>query len=390
MVSGTLFANGEAINAGRTSIDMPYGNEISVLFLTLRADFGGGPEHLWQLLLHAPASFRPYVACPEDYPYCERFREIVGSDRLFTLPHRQFSIQRLWQLRSFCREQGITVLHSHGKGAGVYARLLAMLTGLPCVHTFHGVHMNSYGPLKQQAYRACEQCLSLFTHTGIAVSEGEKAKILEERLIPIAKLRLIPNGVNIPAETAIQPDAPASPHTVVTLSRFDYPKNSTFLLDIASALNAKGRLGEFRFVAVGDGEDRHTVVRMAQEHGWSEAVVCPGATTQPHAFFENALCYVSTSRWEGMPLAVLEAMAHGLPVVATDVIGNRDAVRHAATGLLYAEGDAAAAADALCQLADDAALRCSLGAEARAYVLAAHSAREMADKTFAVLQQACE
>ncbi|MDR2745023.1 MAG: glycosyltransferase [Desulfovibrio sp.] len=360
----------------------------NILFLTARADFGGGPEHLWRLLQNMPNKMAAYVACPNESPYHERFREIVGESRMFELPHRLFSWRKLWRLRRFCRERGISVLHAHGKGAGLYARLLAFMTGLPCVHTFHGVHMDGCTPVKRAAYRLYERVMSLFTQMGIAVSEGELNQIVERGLMPRTKLRLIPNGVNVHVDLEAGERPLSSPYAVVSLSRFDYQKNSMFLLEIAKALNAQGRLEQFQFIVVGDGVDRQSVASSAQANGWGSHVLCPGASTHPHSFFRGALCYLSTSRWEGMPLAVLEAMAHGLSVVASDVVGNRDAVSHGLTGFLYPEGDAVAAADALCQLADDANLRCRMGHSAREYVQRNHSMDEMVAKTFDVLQEA--
>jgi glycosyltransferase involved in cell wall biosynthesis len=330
-----------------------------------------------------------YVACPHEYPYHGRFQEIVGKSHMFELPHRAFSMVKLWRLRRFCREHGITVLHSHGKGAGLYARLLAVLTGLPCVHTFHGVHMDQYPPVKQAAYRLHERLMSLVTKAGIAVSEGELDRIVASGLMPRAKVRLIPNGVMIPdAEDGGDGRTASPPYSVVTFSRFDYPKNSPFLLDILEALKDMGRLDDFRLIAVGDGKDRQGMLDAVKGTALEASLCCPGASETPHSFFAGALGYLSTSRWEGMPLSVLEAMAHGLPAVVSDVVGNRDAVQDGKTGCLYPEGNAAAAAALLCRLADDPGLRRTMGEAARAYAESNHDAKTMAEKTFLVLHDA--
>ena len=357
----------------------------SILFLTLRADFGGGPEHLWQLLRRLPDGVRARVACPRDYPYYERYCEHLGRENVFVLPHRKFRLSALWRLRAFCRKRGVAVLHSHGKGAGVYSRLLAFLTGLPCAHTFHGVHTAQYGPAKKRLYRLYERGMALFTDAGIAVSEGERRQILAQGLFPDNKLRLIENGVNIPAE--VTPPAAAAPCTVVSMSRFDYQKNSEFLIDILESLRRSGRLADFRIVAVGDGKGRSGLEALAQERGLADSLYCAGASPNPNVFFAGALCCLSTSRWEGMPLAVLEAMAHGLPAVVTDVVGNRDAVRHGETGFLYPEGDAEATAAALCRLADEPDLRRTLGEQAKEYVRRRHDARKMTDRTLELLRR---
>ena len=356
-----------------------------VLFLTLRADFGGGPEHLWQLLRNLPAGARACVACPEDYPYYERYRACVGDNNIFILPHRKFSVAALWKLRAFCRENGVAVLHSHGKGAGLYSRLLAALTGLPCVHTFHGVHMAEYSATKKILYRLYERCMSLFTKAGIAVSEGERAQILTERLMPKARLRLIENGVVVPDTPVKMPTSP--PYRVVSISRFDYAKNSTFLVDILEKLAQHNRIDDFFFVVVGDGPERMKMQVLASERKLAGTLECVGTNLTPHTFFTDALCYLSTSRWEGMPLAVLEAMAHGMPAVVSEVVGNQDVVKNGATGFLYAEGDAETAAAALCRLADEPDLRRALGRRAREDVRQMHDVRKMSRTTYDLLQK---
>ena len=356
-----------------------------VLHLTARADFGGGPEHLLHLLRHAPENARSLVACPRDYPYYDRYCALVGAENVFELPHRKFSAAKLWQLRRFCRERGVTILLSHGKGAGLYSRPLGLLASLPCVHAFHGVHTAQYGRVAKKLYQAYERCFSAFTQAGIAVSKGERERILEEGLMPAEKIRLIPNGVAVPGELADPPQGP--PWKVVSLSRFDAQKNSAFAVDVLLELQRLGRLADFRFLILGDGLERQRVLALARERGLEEFLHCPGATPEPHAHFAGALCCFSSSRWEGLPLALLEAMGHGLPVVASDVVGNRDAVHHGETGLLYPGDDAAAAAAALCGMTA-AETRKSLGQKARDHVALHHDVRQTALRTHEALLQA--
>lgn len=368
---------------GRPDFLFPFTHR-RVLLVSLRADFGGGPEHIWQLLKCLPDEVSACVACPTDYPYYERYCALVGKENVFVLPHRAFRCSSLFGLAGFCRNKNISVLHSHGKGAGVYARLLAFMTGIPCVHTFHGVHMEEYGPVRKWLYRIAEKGMSLLTRTGITVSTGEKAQIVAEGLMPATKLHLIENGVAVPDASSSLSVTP--PHRVISISRFDMQKNSEFLVDILEALQCAGRLNDFRLIVVGDGFGREPLLAMARARHLDGALECVGTMVKPQELFEGALCYVSTSRWEGMPLAVLEAMAHGLPPVVTDVVGNRDVVAHGVTGMLYAEGDAHAAASALMQLADTPDLRAGLAGRAREHVRRHHDVRVMASATFDLLR----
>jgi glycosyltransferase involved in cell wall biosynthesis len=205
--------------------------------------------------------------------------------------------------------------------------------------------------------------------------------------MPDSKLSVVDNGVVIPATPSLPPVGP--PWAVISISRFDVSKNSAFLIEIIQELFVRKRLGEFVFHVVGDGPDREKLVALAGDLGFSEILFCPGATLVPHDMFAGALCYLSTSKWEGLPLAVLEAMAHGLPVVATDVVGNRDVVFNGQTGFLYPEGDAESAVASLICLSEDAERRYAMGQRARAFVTEAHNVQRMAERTYQILRDAC-
>jgi len=94
---------------------------IKVLIISSRADYGGGPEHIYKLisLLHEEVIF--YVACPIDIPYWHRYSELLTVNNLFEIPHRKFSIKYLLALRTFTKNNKIDIIHSHGKGAGFIA-----------------------------------------------------------------------------------------------------------------------------------------------------------------------------------------------------------------------------------------------------------------------------
>ena len=181
---------------------------------------------------------------------------------------------------------------------------------------------------------------------------------------------------------------PTTPFTVVSISRFDFQKNSAFVLEILHTLQQLNRLQDFHFIIVGDGSEREGIIRAAAAQGLGHALTCPGATETPAVFFEGALCYNSTSRWEGLPLAVMEAMAHGLPAVLSDVVGNRDIIVQGNNGFLFQEEDAEGAAAQLLQLADDSAMRGNMALAARHHVARRHSVDTMAKKTASILRAA--
>ena len=353
-----------------------------VLAITSRADIGGGPEHLFQLTKALAADVSVTIAAPRDEPYFARFCELVGEDNVIEIPHRAFRLSTLRQLRSVVRRNKVDVIHSHGKGAGTYSRPLAMLTRRPVVHTFHGVHVGEYGTIARTLYLLVERLLGLVTAAGISVSAGEQTSVLEHRLVPTRRSVVVDNGVVIP--TQLDRPEPSATLRIVAVNRYDHQKNPELLVRIIETLGANASIGPVKLTVLGTGDkfehiDQTIRASAAIADGRVE-VELVGATTTPRAYFQAADVFLSTSRWEGMPLAVLEAMSEGLPVVATNVVGNRDVVDDGVHGLLFDNDDAASAVDAL-KRCTDADLVASLGDNARHRAATDFSVEAMANAT---------
>jgi glycosyltransferase involved in cell wall biosynthesis len=346
---------------------------MNILLISVRADHGGGPEHMARLIESAPLDVKFTVACPNEQPYWTRYGELIGSGSLIAIPHRKFSASSLARMATEVRARRIEVIHSHGKGAGLYGRALRLLTRRPVVHTFHGLHTGAYNRLARAAYLALERALVPLTCCAIAVSEGEAEQLRRAGIG--RRLRVIRNGVRLPGTThalALKP-----PFRVVMMTRYDHQKRAELIVDIAETLRSRGELERFRFELLGTGPGAAALARTVDLQCLDRAVRMHGAVDEPARYLNGALAYLSTSRWEGLPLAVLEAMAHGVPVVATDVVGNRDAVVDGTSGFLYDAGNPAAAADALIALARRPELQKRAAESARATAAEWYSADRM-------------
>ncbi len=323
---------------------------IRVLHISASSAIGGGPEHVWQLIKHLPDTITSYIAAPSCKPYGARFAEAVGQNRMILLPQRKWSFIAFWRIFSFIKKHNIQIIHSHGKGAGIYGRILALLTAVPSVHTFHGVHMPQK-KIPQKLYIFLEGLLCRISKVCIHVSKSEQERAQALQWMPKHAV-VIYNGVHVP-ETIPQRSMP-KPFTILHISRFDpNQKNSLFLLPIARALQEKHMLESCSFILIGDGEQRAELEQAVQAAGLGKFFQFVGQQDCVEPFFAHAACLLSTSYYEGMPLAVLEAEAHGVPVVVSDVIGNKDAMVHESTGLLYTQGKADSAADAIIRLIKD-------------------------------------
>lgn len=324
----------------------------SVLMISVRADWGGGPEHIYRLIEHFPANILPYIACPHDYPYWDRYRKILGQNKMVEIPHRRFEVSSLLKAKRFIKQNNIQLIHSHGKGAGLYSRLLSLMTNTPCVHTFHGIHLGEYGLVKTKAYLLLERLLSKVSSGLISVSDGEASQINSLSICPNKKLYVVPNGVRIPDDYNMGQYMHDGKYFIIHTTRFDYPKNFDLLLDIWRSLETKKLTDKLKLIIIGQGQMKSHYENEVVKNNWQEQIHFTGAIENTQEYLSKALCYLSTSRWEGMPLAVLEAMAMAVPVIATDVVGNRDVVDSGVTGLLFDLRKPQEAADHIAELLD--------------------------------------
>jgi len=325
--------------------------------ITARADHGGGPRHLELLIGDASEMIIAHVACPEDEPYWERFSSAT-SGRVFSIPHRKFDFRRALALASYARLNRIQIVHAHGKGAGLYARLVSAVTGLPSIHTAHGVHIGEYGLFAKTAYRFYENFSARWVNHLIHVSHEEKALAQRAGVWKNLPHTVIPNGV-VSHSTAEAEELrcrarkilgiASTKTTVITISRFDHQKNMLEAYDIAKALPS------MQFVWIGSGADSAELESKAALEG-VENIRMLGQVDEPLSYLAAADIYLSTSRWEGLPLSVLEAMSLGIPSVLSSVTGHVELAETHGAGLLYPLGDIDSATAALHRIASEGPL----------------------------------
>ena len=243
-------------------------------------------------------------------------------------------LKALLELRQLFRRERPVIVHTHTAKAGALGRIAARLAGVPiCVHTFHGhVFRGHFSQIKSHIYLAVERLLARWTDCLVAVSESQGRELTERyRVAPARKLVTIPvrfdmeRYLNVSAHRElIRELAGCSSDTPLIgwVGRMAAVKHPELFVDVArltSQISPKAR-----FVMAGDGELRATVENRLNEMGLSSAVTRIGWQTDLSDFYADIDLLVLTSRHEGTPLALLEAMASGKPFVTTDVGGIRD------------------------------------------------------------------
>jgi glycosyltransferase involved in cell wall biosynthesis len=247
--------------------------------------------------------------------------------------------------------------------------------------------MNGYfGPTTNRLVRVAERGLARLSDRIVTISDRQRHDIVDRyRIAAPAKVSVVPLGfeleplVDLPsvesARTAL--GLPADALVIGFIGRLVPIKQPLGLIEAFAQLSASHRTAVL--LVVGDGELRPTVSRDVKRRGLRERVVFAGWRDDLPKVYAAVDIVALTSRNEGTPVALIEAMAAGRPVVATDVGGVADVVEHGTSGLLVPSGDMRALADALARLAGDANERRRLGQNGRSHTLARYRADRLAD-----------
>jgi glycosyltransferase involved in cell wall biosynthesis len=334
-----------------------------VLIVITLAETGGAQSYVRELVPGLVEKFDVVVAAHGAGPL--RDAVVKAGARFVPLRHVRRSISPrdllgLMELvRLFVRERPALV-HANSSKAGAVARLAASLTRVPVrLFTAHGWAFASAAAGPSKLYLWADRIVRPLTTTVICVSESEREAGLAARTCSADRTVVIPNAVEVGSAPQASPNG--SPMRIISVGRFAPPKDFGTLLRAVAGLQGDGVVTTL----LGDGPHRRLLESEIAELGLAGSVTLAGDVPDVAARLAEADVFVLSSRSEGMPISVLEAMAAGLPVVATDVGGLREVVDDAVTGFLVPVGDARALGERLAQLDADPALRCELGAAAR-------------------------
>lgn len=277
----------------------------------------------------------------------------------------------LMALRRYLRERRPAILHTHNPTPHQYGAIARLAAGVPVlVHTKHG--RNEDLSSKSRRY---ERLAGRLTDTVVPVSidAADVARSLEG--VPAHRIRVIHNGVDI---ADMVPRGDIEPGwRVVHVARLNVVKDQATLLRAARLV--LDREPRFRLDIVGDGEMRPELERLAGELGLGDAVRFHGFHDDVRPFLAAADVFVLSSLSEGIAITLLEAMAAALPVVTTNVGGNREVVVHNETGLLVLAGNPAALAEALLRVLGDPVAAARMGRAGRDRVAAKFALKTTVD-----------
>jgi len=361
-----------------------------VIHVITRLDYGGSAQNTMLTALgHDRALFEPLVvaghrggwdaqggqAATEEN--CRRLEK--AAVRWMLLPSLTREVdpikdaQALWQLIRLFRQEQPALVHTHTSKAGVLGRIAAWLARVPViVHTPHGhVFYGHFGPIRSWLFLQIERVLSVLTDRMIALTEAERQDHLDRKVGTADRFAVVPSGIDrerfvqARIQGKKQPDwfgCPPEALVVGSVGWLTDIKGHEYLIEAAAKL--KPDFPFLHLVIVGSGDRHDALLRLAESSGLRDAVHLLGHRDDIEVCLAGMDLFVLPSLNEGMGRALIEAMAAGLPVIASRVGGIPAVISHEHTGLLVPSGDAGALAEALRRFLDRPEWAKQLGAAA--------------------------
>jgi len=280
------------------------------------------------------------------------------------------TVKHLWAFAKWCRESQIAIVHTTELYSNIFGLPGAALGGVP-------VRIGSRRGLNSERSRAhitTQRAAYECAHTIVANSQAAAARLLTER-VPAKKIAIVPNGVDF--DRFLPRVVRGRLRKVLTVANLRHEKGHDVLIEAAA--HVLRRFPDASFGLVGSGPEYQRLRALTDARGVSHAVTFYGHREDVPVHLADADIFVLPSRTEAFPNAVLEAMATGLPVVASAVGGLLELIDDGRTGLLVRADDPIALAHALCRLMSDPALAAGLGDAARDAVRARYSFARMVD-----------
>jgi glycosyltransferase involved in cell wall biosynthesis len=384
---------------------------LSIVHVIARLNVGGAALHVLQLAREQAQRGHDVLVVAGTLAAGEESMEYVADElgvHVLKLPLLQRELSpradaaAILALRELLRQRRPDVLHTHTAKAGATGRLAALAVGSArpraIVHTYHGHVLSGYFSRRwERVFRLIERLLSHTAGTLVAVSNEVRDDLVRFRVAPAERFVVVPYGFDLPAWS--EADEAARRRL-----RAQVGADARFVVGWAGRLTAIKRpldlvrtLGgllerdvDALLVLVGDGEDRPAVEALAAELGLRDRCRFVGFQQRIRDWYAAFDAFLLTSANEGTPVAAIEALAAGRPVVATRAGGTGAVVANGETGYLERIGDTEALAARLALLARDPELGARMGERGADDVRDRFTIGRMADEIEAVYRALLE
>lgn len=284
-----------------------------------------------------------------------------------------FNWRYLKSLAALIRQENVDLIQSHLLGSNVYSALAGLITRKPVIATFHGaVDIGEKERLKNLKFAA----INMGTRSIVAVSDNLKKNIINRTPLRSNKVSIIYNGINTsvfmrPTSDRIRNIMGWNEDDIIVGSLGNIRSAKAYDVLLQSAALLKGHSLNFRFVIAGQGKGRlfDDLLKLKNRLELDDMVHFLGFNDDPAEFLSNLDLFLLSSSSEGFSIATIQAMASGLPVIATRSGGPQEIITNGLNGCLVDPGDPQLIAEAIDKLATDPALNQQLAKKGQEHAI---------------------
>ena len=323
--------------------------KIKILMISSSSKLGGGPILMFSLGESLATKFDILYALPKS----ENFSAYLTDENHLFIKEREINFKDILKMIKFINSNKIDIIHAHGKGASVISRIIKIFVNKPIIYTFHGIHLSCNGFFSRTLYLIYEYLTGFLDFSKVFVSKSEKSFARKFKICLGRKSVVIQNGIknnnpkqnnNFNKNKLIKVGSEKT--KIISVCRFVEQKNIKEIIEIAKILY------RFEFKILGDGPLYNEIESFINKKSINNVQLLGNCQNVYKYLFDSDI-FLSSSLYEGLPLSILEAMSIGLPIVASNVVGNCDTIIHNESGYLYDLHDISSAARYLKLLSND-------------------------------------
>lgn len=303
-------------------------------------------------------------------------------------------LRALWQAYRFCREQGIECVFSLTSKGGAIGRLAGFLAGTPKrVHVVQGFSFHEFTPWYKEIFvRKIEQLLACLGTQLISANDSDRDTAIRRKICKPEKITTVFNGVQVPNDDERLPEQ--------TINNFfineEMHPHKRLILFVGRLMEQKAPLDLIRALQYIEQDNTHLVIigegpllgacrELAAQLGVSRNISFLGFREDVATWYQTCHVFVLPSLWEGLSLALLEAMSYGVCCIATDIKGNRECISDEVDGILVPPNSPEQLAAKIAMVLDNDEKRRQLGHRARQTVMQRFSETRMCEATHEIL-----
>ncbi len=332
---------------------------MKILLITTHINFGGISSYIFSLSKALTNKGHEVVCASSSGEMLSLFNR--NRIRTINIPINTKSelnpmiIMSLIRLIMLCRTEKFDVIHAHTRVSQVLAGYLSKITKVPFVSTCHGFFRRNLG----------RQLYPCWGERVIAISEAVKKHLMIDFYVPEEKVKLVYNGIDIDQFKILakRSDPDYKGRTVGIIARLSTVKGHRYLIEAMAEVIRE--FNDARLFIFGQGKIKYELIKQAESLKISEKVFFLPSISNTAEVLQEIDIFVMPSVQEGLGLSILEALACGVPVVASNVGGIPSIIKHDVSGLLVEPGNPLALAGAIMRLMEDRSLSIRLGQKGR-------------------------